>query len=133
MNCRANGLGLATLRLIGEIFRPANMAFHSLAGSCFHDELLDSRDRLAIAEHERHVAWLRELAFVVGNSETDAHHVALNRLGLDRCPCGALVTQAIDLVLNLLVGDGHRLAANLESVGTGQIDGGPHFVMKLEG
>ncbi len=133
MQRHAHGLGLTALRFIGEIVGPAHRALDRLARRCFHDDLLDPWNRLAVAEHDRDVALLADVAVLVRDCERRAHHVAFDRLLIDRRPSGAFVAQPIELLLKLLVADRSASLLHAEAVGARELDGGSHLEVELEG
>jgi hypothetical protein len=112
----ADGLGLRSLRLVGEIVRPFDGPLDRLALTRFHDQLFNARDRLSGAEHEGVLLALRHRARFVRRRKHDGDHVTLGRPVLDRRPRRPLLAQLLDLFADLFVGDLSFRARHAESL-----------------
>ena len=126
----ADGLCLSTLRFVRKIVGPFDRPLDGLAGRGFHDQLLDSRNRLAGTQNER-VAF--SLTRFCSRRDLHVHHVAGLRLLGDRSPGRLLIADLLDLLNELLFGNRCRGTLDPKPVRPREIDRGPDFEVQLKG
>jgi hypothetical protein len=128
----AEPAGGAPAGLVGVVIGKANLRIDDLARQELHDALLEHRQGLAFAQHQRMALRLR-LRVGLQRGHVHPHQLAGGRLrAVDRKPGGLLLAQALQLLVHRLLGDVRDLAGQCEAAEGGELQVGPNLDQELE-